>query len=548
MSIACLTILVILCLFLPKFFQSSSKVLPKFFLLIAMVLISYASVQTQIDTVWEEYVSPPCNVEGVDNDTCWNTSGWVGPMTDTIIAGFATTGCHGSCELVVVYYERFDTLKVECTPLYDSTSREYGLYDYYPYIAGMYWLGDYDCYECDRIDIIKYFLSQFYTDAEQEYPGIINDLSLNYADSSWTYTGGYNHFYYTPRKCLDSLGNECEPGIVACCSNKFEMKSSIGDTNNREVDSIVIRGVTSSPPCPTGCIKDCDSEQRSVESVFGDCTIPCNDGPWTPEVSNVIDISHLADGCSNLDMHIHFSSRDGSPPCPKNYKDVRLDSITYMGPDSCMLKVDHIDLTNFINGWMLTYKAEQNLLIDQCRDEFRVINSICLIDYDTVNNTGLGSCYPFYYEELGCCWAQYTICRTDTNEYSFTKVDGSAVMADTCQQPYAPCVSVCEEMSGLYAPSEDDMYGDHSMENLFNTLHSFERAKSYAIKSEESSRTMEKLFDKDSEIVIYDLFGKKLGSRYDLPYMYSKLHQGVYFIMEKDNDRVVSITKVYIEK
>ena len=513
-----------------------------------MVIASYYSSLSQIDTVWEGQVPLPCDVIGVDNDTCYTTSGWIGPMTDTLLAGLATTSCSGSCELVVVYYERFDTLNVDCTPLYDSTSKEYGLYDYYPYIAGMYWLGDYDCFECDRLDIIKYFLSKFYTDAEQEYPGIINSLSLAYQDSSWSYTGGYNHLYYTPRRCLDSLGNECEPGIVACCSNRFEMISSKADTNNREVDSIIVRGITDSPPCPTGCTKDCDSEIRSVESVFGDCTIPCNDGPWTPQTSPIIDISQFAEGCSNLDMHIHFSYRDGSHPCPKNYKDVRLDSITYMGPDSCILKVDYIDLVNFINGWMLRYKAENDLDLFECRDEFRVINSICLIEYDTVSNTGLGDCQPFHNDDLGCCWAQYTICRTGAEEYTYTKVDGSAVLADTCRQPYAPCVSVCEEMSGLYAPSKNDMYGDHSMENLFNTLHSFERAKSYAIKSEESSRMIEELYDKDASIVIYDLFGKKLGSRYDLPYMYSKLHQGVYFIMEKDKDRVVSITKVYIEK
>lgn len=476
----------------------------------------------------------------------------MGPKTDTIDAGLTGAACNSDCYFVVVYYERFDTLNVECYDRYDKSA--FGtneVIQYYPFISGFYWYGAENCYLCDSKTLELYFMKKFYSDAETEMPGIINDLSICYLGGQRVHCEGFPVYYYTVGKCLDSLGNQCGPGVEICCANSISVYSATTDTNNRMIDSIVSfpGGSGALPRCLPTCDEDCDTKKKSLLAGLSKCLIPCNDGPWTSATSPPIKIDSLLVGCTNCEITIHYSWRSAnSPPCPDNYRDARFDSISYNCPSNCILQISPEEMVTYVNNWLLKYSALNNIQLGKCKDNFRLVNALCVTDYDTVAHTGLGNCNPLHDYQLGCCWGRYLVCKVGDDEYTATKIDGSEMIGDTCAWYTRPCVPICDEVNNSLAMDPNNPFGENSFEEVFRSMELISKAESLVITSVEEGKLLSDNIDTNVELLIYDIYGKIVGNRNTLSIVYEHLNRGTYFINVKNKENVLKIYKIYIEK
>lgn len=443
-------------------------------------------------------------------------------------------------------------MKEDCYALYGyQFFQKDEIVHYYPFISGFYWYGADDCYECDSKELEKYFIKKFYKDAEERMHGLINTLSIAYFDTVRVYGEGFNTRIYNKGKCLDSLGNECEPGIQRCCFKSMQVHSSAADTSNRQVDSLTYWPNNSGiePPCGPGCEDDCDILKRSVDAALGDCDMPCNEGPWIPTSEDSIDISHLLNGCPGFKIKIYYSYRNPvSPPCPKNYKDARYDSVSYIGPDSCISQLTAAEVSSFVNEWLLKRSALDNLAPLDCKEQFRLVNALCESDFDTVTKTGLGICLPLYNEQLGCCWGQYLVCRDADSTITFTKIDGTEFIGDTCMWFTRPCVPICEEVTNSLSADPDNPFGENSFDRLYLSMEKMNRGETLVISSAKNIINMKSKFISGDDIIIYDLFGKVVGDTKSIDKIYENYERGIYFIVDRDEGNVLKIIKILVEK
>ncbi|MER3328191.1 MAG: hypothetical protein RIF34_01345, partial [Candidatus Kapaibacterium sp.] len=348
-----------------------------------------------------------------------------------------------------MYYDRFDTLNTEC---YGEEYEEYQddeVQFYYPFISGIYWYGEDDCYECETDKLELYFLEQFYKDAEEEMPGIINNLSVAYIDTNRIHADGIATYYYTIGKCYDGTGRECDSYTQRCCANRINVNSDATDTLNREVDSITYfpAGSGPLPPCPGSCEDGCDPKKKSLLAGLSTCSIPCNEGLWIADSSETITIDSLLTGCSGCTITIYYSYRNNNnPSCPDNYKDARFDSISYNCPTSCILQLTPEEMVSYVNDWLLKYSEINNIGTNDCRDNYRLVNALCVTDFDTVAQTGLGNCNPIQNDMLGCCWGRYLVCNIGDSVYTAVKIDGSEMIGDTCVWFTRPCIPICDNV------------------------------------------------------------------------------------------------------
>lgn len=537
--------------------NSEVIVMNKFYLFIVLIIVFCSNIYAQIDSVWIGKSPAPCNVLGVDNDSCYRTSGWVGPKADTIDAGLTGAACNSDCYFVVVYYERFDTLNYDC---YDEAGKTpfkpNEVIQYYPFISGFYWYGADNCYLCDSRKLEEYFIKKFYTDAEEKMPGLINDLSICYivtpTDTIRTHCEGFPTYYYTVGKCLDSLGNECgPPGIQRCCHIRINVNSSAADTTHRVVDSLTYYPAASGPepPCASGCEDDCDTKKSSMGAALGGCDLPCNDGPWIPLSKDSVDISHLLNGCTGFTIDIKYSYRNStSPPCPKEYKDIRFDTVYYNGPDSCIMQLDPAQLSSFVNEWLLKESALNSLAPNECREQYRLVNALCVTGYDTVTKTALYNCNPINNAQYGCCWGQYMVCRNGGNKITFTKLDGTVNVGDTCQWFTRPCIPICEEVTHSLSADPNNPFGENSFEKIYLSMEEMNKGETLVISSVNSIENLKSKFISGKEIAIYDLFGKAVGNTDTVDRIYDNLDSGIYFILDKEGDNILKIIKIFVQK
>lgn len=492
------------------------------------------------------------------NDTCRSSSGWIGPKTDTIAGMFADPNCDPTCVFIVVYYEVFDTLKYNCytdiqkAVLDSGEDIRVGLF-----ISGMYWDGGNNCYECDINKMKEFFTLVYYSELEERIPGIINKMTVwaeayQNGDTLKTYRNSTSLTISTNGDCVNEAGLKCDPETRYCCSMAANLYSSTDDLNNRKVDSItayIWHGGLFPQTCDSNCIEICEPISRSKNSALAGCDFPCNDGTWTSDSSDVINVDSLLNGCTGFSIKIYYSTRSStSPPCPENYKDIRFDSIQYFGYDSCMKQIQLSAFVSYANIWLLTKSGMEYLLIGECKTEFRLVNAICVTDFDTLTKTGAGPCNPLHEYQLGCCWGLYTICRTGPKDFTYTKLDGTEFIGDTCVWYTRPCIAVCDEVSQSLAQNLNDLYGQNSFERFYSTMEGMKKGESYVISSTNEVKSLSSKLLPNCEVVIYDIMGNKLGKRKALHYMFEDLERGVYFILEKNKDEVLRIIKVYIEK
>jgi len=506
----------------------------------------------QIDSIWIGNSPEPCITTHIDNDTCYRTSGWVGPMTDTIRGIYGDPNCNPNCYFVVVYYERFDTLNTQC---YGEEYKEYQddeVQSYYPFISGIYWYGEDDCYECESDKLELYFIENFYKDAEEEMPGIINNLSVCYFGGIRVHCEGIATQYYTIGKCYDNDGKECDKGTQRCCTNRINVNSDATDTLNRQVDSITYfpGGSGPLPPCPGSCEDGCDPKKKSLLAGLSTCAIPCNEGLWIADSSETITIDSLLTGCSGCTIKIHYSYRNNNnPSCPDNYKDARFDSISYDCLDnSCIDQLTPEEMVAYVNEWLLKYSIVNNVPLGGCRDNYRLVNALCVTDFDTISHTGLGDCNPLYNDQLGCCWGRYLVCQVAPNEYTAVKIDGSEMIGDTCVWFTRPCIPICDNVYNSIMSDPNDPFGENTFEDVYRAMETIEKAESYVVSSVNEGINVYDKIGRESKVLIYDLFGKLVGNENTLPIMYQHLVKGTYFITVKVGNNVLKIYKIYIEK
>ncbi|MCB0701252.1 MAG: hypothetical protein KDC55_00960 [Ignavibacteriae bacterium] len=520
--------------------------------LIILLMISISTINAQIDSVWIGNSPEPCALSQVDIDTCYRTSGWVGPKTDTVWGNSADPLCNPDCYFVIVYYDRFDTLNTECYYLYGKQDyQDDEVQYYYPFISGIYWYGDDDCYECDTDGIESKFLEQFYTDAEDEMPGIINNLSVCYVGGQRIHCEGIATQYYTIGKCYDNDGKECDKATQRCCTNRVNINSSAADTLNREVDSVTYFPLLSDPlpPCPGSCEDGCDPKKKSLLAGLSTCAIPCNEGLWVSDSSETITIDSLLTGCSGCTIKIYFSYRNNNnPSCPDNYKDARFDSISYNCPTSCILQLTPEEMVSYVNDWLLKYSLVNNVPLGQCRDNYRLVNALCVTDYDTLTHTGLGNCNPIHNDQLGCCWGRYLVCKIDDSTYTAVKIDGSEMIGDTCVWFTRPCIPICDNVYNSIMSDPNDPFGVNTFEDVYRSMEVVDKAESYVVSSVNDGVNVYDKIGRESEVLIYDLFGKLVGNENTLPILYQHLVKGTYFITVKEGNQVLRIYKIYVEK
>lgn len=530
----------------------------KSFLILLFLSFSCLSSYSQVDSLWIGKIHEPCNEGPLENDTCYNSSGWIGPKTDTIPGIYSDPSCDASCVFIIVYYEVFDTLAYDCynekeKAALDSNERlEANIF-----ISGMYWDGGIDCYLCDKTKMREYFTKKYYTDLEVREPGILNRLTVKavvngQGDTVRAYDPSTSIAIGTVGVCIDSSGIECDPEIKRCCQSYSNIYSSIEDIENRTIDSVssfLGQNLVYPDSCISPCTPECEPITRSKNSALAGCDFPCNDGTWTSDSSGTINIDSLLNGCTGFSIKIYYSSRSStSPPCPENYKDIRFDSIAYFGPDSCILQIQNSAIITYVNIWLLTKSALGFIPIDRCKTEFRLVNAVCVTDFDTLTNTGLGPCNPLYNDQLGCCWGQYVICRTGFDSYTYTKLDGTEFIGDTCTWFTRPCIAVCDEVIQSLSQNPNDLYGPNSFERFYSAMEGMKKGESYVITSTNVAKSIKSKILPNNEAIIYDIMGNALGQRKALDYMYDDLDRGVYFILEKNEDEVLRIIKVYIEK
>lgn len=534
-------------------------VMKKYMVLLLFLIGSSMPLYNQIDSIWIGKSYEPCNLGPLMNDTCRSSSGWIGPKTDTIAGINADPSCNPLCVFIVVYYEIFDTLNYNCyTPeqkavLDTGESISVGLF-----ISGLYWEGSgTDCYECDKTKLKDYFSLVYYSELEDRIPGIINNMTVDAksypnGDTLKTYNTSSTVSITTVGDCINNQGLKCNPETQYCCSVNANISSSTVDINSRSIDSlydIIWNNQVFPQTCLPPCEPICEPISRSKNSALAGCDFPCNDGPWTSDSSEVINVDSLLNGCTGFSIKIYYSTRySTSPPCPESYKDIRFDSIQYFGPDSCMLQIQLSAFVTYANIWLLTKSGMENLLPGDCKTEFRLVNAICVTDFDTLTKTGAGPCNPLHNDQLGCCWGLYTICRGSDNKLTYTKLDGTDFIGDTCVWFTRPCIAVCEEVIHSLAQNPNDLYGQNSFERFYSTMEGMKKGESYVVSSTYEAKSINTKIHSNNEAVIYDLMGNALGKRRALDYMYDYLDRGVYFILEKNKDEVLRIIKVYIEK
>ncbi|MER3330234.1 MAG: hypothetical protein RIF34_11690, partial [Candidatus Kapaibacterium sp.] len=417
-------------------------------------MISISTVMAQVDSLWIGKIHSPCNDGPLELDTCYNSSGWIGPKTDTIPGLYSDPNCDPSCVFIIVYYEVFDTLSYNCyndkekVALVPNEKLEVNIF-----IAGMYWDGGIDCYLCDVTKMREYFTKVYYTELEERIPGIINKMTVKavenlQGDTVRAYDPSTSVSVGTVGICIDSTGYECDPDTKRCCERQTNIYSSIENLEDRTIDSIsslIGQNEVYPDSCIYPCYTDCEPIVRSKNSAQAGCDFPCNIGPWTSDSSGTVIIDSLLNGCTGFSIKIYYSYRNStSPPCPENYKDIRFDSIAYFGPDSCIQQIEHSAIISYVNLWLLTKSGMDYLLPNRCKTEFRLVNAVCVTDYDTLTNTGLAPCNPSFNDMLGCCWGLYTICRDDNGNLTYIKQDGTEFIGDTCTWFTRPCIPVCD--------------------------------------------------------------------------------------------------------
>ena len=75
-----------------------------------------------------------------------------------------------------------------------------------------------------------------------------------------------------------------------------------------------------------------------------------------------------------------------------------------------------------------------------------------------------------------------------------------------------------------------------------------DRAESYVVSSVNDGVNLYDKIGRESEVLIYDLFGKLVGNENTLPILYQHLVKGTYFITVKEGNHVLRIYKIYLEK
>lgn len=529
----------------------------KFIILLILLFAASTPLYNQIDSIWIGKSYEPCDLGPLMNEPCRSSSGWIGPKTDTIAGIFADPNCDPTCVFIVVYYEIFDTLKFDCytdiqkAVIDPGEDIRVGLF-----ISGMYWDGGDNCYECDINKMKEYFTLVYYSELEDRIPGIINNMTIRATvtpngDTLKIYSNSTSFKVATTGDCVNDAGLKCNPENRYCCSMNVNLYSSTDDINNRTVDSLtdyIWTGQVFPQACDTLCVAMCEPISRSKNSALSGCDFPCNIGPWTSVISDTIVIDSLLNGCTGFSIVIYYSYRNStSPPCPEKYKDIKFDSISYNGPDSCIQQIEHSAIISYVNIWLLT-KSAIDLFRGDCKTEYRLVNAICVTDFDTLTNTGLGPCNPTQNDMLGCCWGLYLICRDLEDRLTYVKLDGTEFIGDTCTWFTRPCIAVCDEISQSLAQNPNDLYGPNSFERFYIAMEGMEKGESYLITSTEIAKSINLKLHPNNEVVIYDIMGNKLGKRKALDYMYDDLERGVYFILEKNQDEVLRIIKVYIEK
>lgn len=237
-----------------------------------------------------------------------------------------------------------------------------------------------------------------------------------------------------------------------------------------------------------------------------------------------------------------------SPPCPKEYKDIRFDTVYYNGPDSCIKQLDPAQLSSFVNEWLLKESALTTLAKGQCREQYRLVNALCVTGYDTVTKTALYNCNPINNIQYGCCWGQYMVCKAFNGKITFTKLDGTVNVGDTCQWYTHPCIPICEEVTHSLSADPNNPFGENSLERIYLTMENMDKGETFVLTSIKSIETLKSKFIFGNDIVIYDLFGKSVGNTNMIDRIYDNLNNGIYFIVDKDKDNILKIIKVFVQK